>query len=161
MNADGKKYTLMEAQLYFAKTLNGKTWELLEKTKRSGEEDELMLYSAYASGFHWLMAGTGLHHQRAEWLIAHVASVLGLTESAIQHATRCFELTGGFMELMKDFDRAYAYEALARANALAGNREEALKFIKLAEQRGQAIENDEDRRIFLGDFNGGNWHGVR
>lgn len=64
-------------------------------------------------------------------------------------------------DLMKDFDWAYAYEGIARANALARNRDEALKYIRLAQERGQAIRNDEDRSIFLGDFNGGNWHGLK
>ena len=160
MNTD-KTYTLEEAHLYFAKTLNGKVWELLQKTDRSKQDDELMLFSAFASGYHWLMAGTGMHQQRAEWLIAHVYTELGESESALQHATRSYELTKEFDVLMKDFDRAYAYEGLARANALAGNREEAVKYIQLAEKSGQAIQNDEDKRIFLGDFSGGNWHGMR
>jgi hypothetical protein len=121
MMNESKTYTLEEAQQYFAKTLNGKVWDLLQKPNRSKQENELMIYSVYASGFHWLMAGTGLHHQRAEWLIAHVYSELGLIESALQHATRCFELTEEVTDLMKDFDRAYAYESLARANCLAGN----------------------------------------
>jgi hypothetical protein len=62
---------------------------------------------------------------------------------------------------MKDFDWAYAYEGVARANALAGKRDEAIKYIQLAEDKGQAIGNDEDKSIFLGDLNGGNWHGLR
>jgi len=161
MMNEGKTYTLEEAQQYFAKMLNGKAWDLLQKPNRSKQEDELMIYSAYASGFHWLMAGTGLHHQRAEWLIAHVYSELGSIESALQHATRCFELTEEFTDLMKDFDWAYAYEGLARANCLAGNRTEAIKYIQLAEESGQAIQNDEDKNIFLGDFNGGDWQGMR
>jgi hypothetical protein len=108
-----------------------------------------------------MMTGTGLHHQRAEWLIAHVYTKLGLSESALRHATRCSELTEEFAELMKDFDLAYAYEGMARANALAGNREQAVKYLQLAEQSGQAIQNYEDKTIFLGDFNGGDWYGVR
>lgn len=35
MKEDGKTFTLEEAQLYFAKTLNGKVWELLQKPDRS------------------------------------------------------------------------------------------------------------------------------
>jgi len=31
----------------------------------------------------------------------------------------------------------------------------------LAEEAGQAIADDEDRRIFLGDLNGGDWNGLR
>jgi tetratricopeptide (TPR) repeat protein len=155
-----KTYTLEESHLYFAKTLNGKVWELLQKKERSKAEDDLMIYAAHASCYHWLNAGTGLHHQRAEWLIAHVYSELGITGSALRHATRCLELTNEFKGLMKDFDRAYAYEGIARANALAGNRDEALKYIQLADEAGQAIHNDEDKSIFLDDFNGGNWHGL-
>ena len=158
---EAKTYTLEEAHLHFAKTLNGTVWELLQKPGRSNSEDERMVYAAQASCYHWLQAGTGLHHQRAEWLIAHVYTELGLPESALRHAERCLELTGEYAGLMKDFDTAYAYEAAARAHALAGHRAEALKYIQFAEEKGRAIGEAEDRNIFLGDFNGGNWHGLR
>jgi hypothetical protein len=156
-----KSYTLEEAHLHFAKTLNGQVWELLQKPARSQAEDELMVDTAHASSYHWLHAGTGLHHQRAEWLIAHVYTVLGLAEPALRHAGRCLELTNEFSGLMEGFDRAYAYEGLARANALAKNRDEALKYIQLAEKAGKNISNPEDLNIFLDDFNGGDWHGMR
>ena len=156
-----KSYSLEEAHLHFAKSLNGKTWELLQKPGRSKSEDELMLYAALASCYHWLIAGTGVNHQRGEWLISHVYVELGLTHAALSHASRCLELTSEFNALMKDFDLAYAYEGVARANALAGNRDEALKFIRLAEEAGRGISDEEDRSIFLGDFNGGNWHGLK
>jgi tetratricopeptide (TPR) repeat protein len=156
-----KTYTIDEAQLYFAKKLNGKVWELLQKKGRSRAEDEEMVYAAYASCYHWLNAGTGLHHQRGEWLIAHVYTVLGMSEQALRHATRCLELSDEYSDEMKDFDRAYAYEAMGRANALAGNRDEARQYIQCADELGRAIKNDEDKSIFLGDFNGGDWHGLR
>ena len=156
-----KTYTLEEAQQHFAKMLNGKVWELLQKTDRLKPEDELMVYAAHASCYHWLNAGTGLHHQRSEWLIAHVYTELGFADSALRHASRCLELSNENADSMKDFDWAYAYESIARANALAGNRVEALKYIQLAQESGQAIGNDDDKSIFLGDFSGGNWHGLR
>ena len=62
---------------------------------------------------------------------------------------------------MADFDVAFAYECVARANAIAGNRDVALRYARLAEQAGQAIVDEEDRRIFLDDFYGGEWNGVR
>lgn len=156
-----KKYTLGEAHLHFAKTLNGKVWDLLQKAPRSKSEDELMIYAAQASCYHWLNAGTGLHHQRAEWLIAHVCAQLGIADSALRHAVRCLELTREFPDLMQDFDRAYAFECMARANALAGNRAQALEFIRQADEARRAIANDEDKSIFLGDFNSGNWYGLK
>lgn len=154
-------YTLEQAHGHFAKSLNGKVWELLENPKRLKSEDELMVYAAHASCYHWLKVGTGLNHQRGEWLIARVYTVLGFEEAALRHATRCLELTQEFADLMQDFDWAYAYEALARANALAGNREDALKYIQLCDEHGQGIANEEDREFFMSDFNGGDWHGMR
>jgi hypothetical protein len=152
---------LEAAQQHFAKSLNAKVWELLEKSDRSKLEDELMLHAAHASCFHWMQVKAGAPQQRGEWLIAHVYTVLGLAEPALRHATRCMELTQEFAGEMKDFDRAYAYEALARANALAGNREDGLKYLRLASDAGQAIADAEDKSIFMGDFDGGNWHGLK
>jgi tetratricopeptide (TPR) repeat protein len=158
---DEKTYTLEEAAQHFAKMLNNKVWELLQKTDRSKSENELMIHAAHASCYHWLNAGTGLHHQRGEWLIAHIYTELGFADSALRHASRCLELTNEFAESIKDFDWAYAYEGVARANALAGNRDEALKYIQLAQESGQAISGEEDKSVFTGDFNAGNWHGLR
>ena len=31
----------------------------------------------------------------------------------------------------------------------------------MADEAGAAIKDEEDREIFLGDFNGGEWYGVR
>jgi hypothetical protein len=156
-----KTYTEQEAHRHFAASTNGKVWGLLEKADRSQAEDELMLYAAHASCYHWLQVGTGLHHQRAEWMIARVFSDLGMGDAALFHARRCQELTEQHAGLMEDFDRAYAFEAMARANAVAGNRADAEKNLKLAEEAGQAIADAESKNFFVGDLNSGDWHGIR
>ncbi len=46
---------------------------------------------------------------------------------------------------MQDFDITYSHEALARANALSENLQEAIMYIHKAEVGGQAIANEEDR----------------
>ncbi len=53
-----EKLTLAQAHEKFAKSLNGKTWELLGKTERTRDEDELMVLAASASLYHWLQVGT-------------------------------------------------------------------------------------------------------
>ena len=158
--SDEKKFTLSEAHHEFAKKINGSVWFLLEKPDRSMAEDWEMLHAAHASLYHWLQIGTGLHHQRGEWLVSRVQTVLGNGDEAVRHANRCLELTQDDSDLMEDFDFAFAYEAEARSNALAGNDEEARKFMDLARSAGQAIADDEDRTIFLEDFNGGEWYGL-
>jgi tetratricopeptide (TPR) repeat protein len=159
--SEGKTYTEAEAHRYFAIQFNGKTWELLDKPQRTKWEDELMIHSAHASSCHWLEAGTGVHHQRGEWLVSRVYAVLGQGEAALRHARRCLELTEEYADLLEDFDQAYALECVARAHAIAGNREEALRYIELAEEAGRVIADEENREIFFRDLNSGYWSGLR
>lgn len=159
--SEEKTYTEQEAHRHFAAKLNGEVWTLLGKPDRSQAEDELMIHLAHASCCHWLKVGTGVHHQRAEWLIARVYSELELGEAALRHARRCHELTREHTDLLEDFDLAYAQEALARAHAVAGNRSEALKHLQRAEKAGQAIADEESKKFFVGDLEGGDWHGLR
>jgi hypothetical protein len=91
--SDEKAYTEAEAHRLFAIQFNAQTWDLLDKTERNKEEEELMVYSAHASCRHWLEAGAGVNHQRGEWMISRVYAVLGLGDSALRHAERCLELT--------------------------------------------------------------------
>jgi hypothetical protein len=62
---------------------------------------------------------------------------------------------------LSDFDFAFAYESLARAYALNGEKIEAKKFIEMAQKAGEAIADKENRDIFFADFNGGTWYGVK
>jgi hypothetical protein len=159
--SEEKQYTAAEAHRFFAIEFNGQTWNLLEKADRTKVDDETMIHCAHASCRHWLEAGTELHHQRGEWLIARVYAVLGLAEAAVFHANRCLELTEEHSDLMEDFDWAYAYEGVARANAVAGNREKAREYIALAEEAGEAIADAESKKYFVGDFDGGDWNNLR
>lgn len=156
-----KTYTIAEAHKYFAQSTNGRVWELLQKPSRSQAENDEMLHAAHACAFHWRFAGTAVHQQRGEWLISHVHAVLRQSREALRHAERCFEWTESHREMMKDFDIAYAFEGLARAHAMMGDHHVAQEFFDLAGQAGRAIANEEDRAIFMGDFEQGPWSGLR
>jgi len=140
--------------------LNGEVWELLGKVSRRVDEDWHMIHAAHASHYHWLYAGTIVHEQRGEWLIARVYTTLGHTDAALRHARRCVELTQKHQSEMEDFDLAYAQEGLARALALAGEHDAAGKAKADAQKLGAAIADDESRKIFEGDIAAGDWHGV-
>jgi hypothetical protein len=75
--------------------------------------------------------------------------LLGRAEPAVWHAGRCLdwcERAG-----LGDWDLAYAYEALARAHALAGSVEAAAWKAK-ARAAGDAIADPEDREHFDEDY---------
>jgi hypothetical protein len=158
---DQEQYTLEDAHREFGKRFNGRVWELLSKAERSPEEEAEMEMAATASLYHWRHVGRELHGQRGEWLLAHVYHALGRTEEAVLHAGRCYDLTEAYREQMEDFDIAYGYETMARAKAAVGEKEAAESFLAKAEAAGAAIGDVEDKEIFMGDFNGGPWYGLR
>jgi hypothetical protein len=143
-----------------AKQINGEVWSLLDRADRTAEDDERLVLAAHASYYHWLHAGTSVHRQRGEWMLAHVYTVLGREQPARHHARRCLEFTEGFAGEMKDFDVAYAYEAVARAEALTEQVDTARRYLQLAEAQGARIADEEDRTIFFGDLRRGPWFGL-
>ena len=155
--ATEKRLTIDEAHKEFAKTTNNRIWELLDKENRTRLEDDELLYAAYASCYHWLKVGTGVHQQRGEYLIAKVYFTLGEPQQALYHAKKCWELTEQHGDEMKDFDIAFAYECLARAYAMNGDVETGRRYYALAREAGEKIRDPADRGIFEKDLRQGNW----
>jgi hypothetical protein len=129
------------------------TWRLLEK-ERTQEEDEQMVHQAHASAYHWLQAAEcePKNRARGEWMCSRVYAVLGRAEPALHHAERCLAITVAHPDGMDDFDLPFAYEALARANGVAGNAEEAQRYERQAREVAERIADAEDRELVLGDL---------
>lgn len=159
--SDEKTYTVAQAHYYFAMEFQRQTWDLLEKKERSRFDDVRMLDYAHASQAHWRTTGTAVRQQRGEWLISRVHAVLGEGIQALKHAQLCHELLQNNPSEMEASDFAFAYEAIARAYAVNGEKAEALKFIEKAQKAGEAIQEQGDREAFFADFNSGEWHGVK
>jgi hypothetical protein len=79
-----------------------------------------------------------------------VYSVLGRGEPALWHARRCLEHVE--QAGIGDWDLAYAYEALARASAVAGDAAGSAEWHARAREAGDAIAYLEDREHFDEDF---------
>jgi hypothetical protein len=126
------------------------TWMLLEKPDRSERETDLMVHAAHASRFLWEDIGDPVNHARGEWQISRVYATVGRAEPALHHAVRCLELCEEHG--IGDFDLAYAYEALARAHAVAGERETARRYEERAREAATRIAEDDDRELLLRDL---------
>lgn len=136
-----------------AKDLFNHTWTLIEKSDRTPAENDEMIHSTHASAFHWSRGGGTLANAaRGEWQVARVYSTLGRGEPALHHAECCLETCLAHPEDMEEFDLPYAYEALARAYAAAGNDEQAHHFLALARQTAERIEDADDREVLLADL---------
>ena len=87
--------------------------------------------------------GTPENLERGEWQVSRVYSVLGRSEPAIYHARRCLELCQAHN--IADWDLAFAYEALARAALVAGDRAACAEYLAQARAAAESIADAEDR----------------
>lgn len=137
---------LLAAQLF------NETWRLLELENRSRDDDDRMIHTAHASRYHWgqVPGVTPAHLARGEWQVSRVYCVLARSEPALHHARRVLDLCQE--NGIGDWDLAFAYEALARAHAVAGNAEQARHYTDQALTTAKDIVEDGERDVVLGDL---------
>jgi hypothetical protein len=133
-----------------APALYNHVWALLERAHRSADEDDELVHAAHASRWAWGEVGEPANRARGEWQCSRVYAVLGRGEPAVHHARRCLELC--LEHDLRDWDLAFAYEALARAHRVAGDDGEAARFKALAREAGNAIADPDDRATFDADY---------
>ena len=127
-----------------------RTWTLLLKKRRTKAEDLEMIHCAHASRYHWGIVGTPTNLTIGEWQVSHVYAVLRRPESALYHAKACLRICRDHG--IGDFPLAYAYEALARASAIAGRAEDTARYLRQAIRAGARIREADDRKLFAADI---------
>jgi hypothetical protein len=132
--------------------LFNKAWTLMKKDGRTQADDDELLHCAHASAYHWLQVGTAANRARSEWQCSRVYAVLGRPEPSLAHAKRCLGLVEGSPDAMEQFDLPGAYEALARAHALAGDEAEARQWLERGRTEAAKIEDEDDRAIIEADL---------
>ena len=143
---------------YLGIELNRQTWFLLDKKDRDKHKNQRMVAFAQGSLYHWQHSHEFLavNEQRGEWLISHVYAALGQGSEALKHAPRhCLKITED--QDLKDFDLAYAYEAMAKGHASAGETEEMNKYFLKAKKAAAEIKAEKDRNLFLSDLHAEPW----
>jgi hypothetical protein len=109
-----------------------------------------MLHMAHASRHHWGQVGKPENLGRGEWQCSRVYAVLGRAEPCLHHARRCLDICQE--NGITDWDLAFAYEALARGHAVAGDAEQARAFTQQALAAAEDITADDDRELVLSDL---------
>jgi hypothetical protein len=139
-----------QAERTLAAGLFNATWTLLEKENRSRDEDDAMLHMAHASAHHWRQVGKPENFARGEWQCSRVYAVLRRAEPCLHHAQRVLDICTEHG--IGDFDLAFAYEALARGSAIAGDGEQAKAYTEQALAAAENIAEDDDRELVLTDL---------
>ena len=154
---EGLEYTMPDTNITdvsderrLAAALFNATWTLLEKEERTRDEDDAMLHMAHASRHHWGQVGKIVNFGRGEWQCSRVYAVLGRAEPCLHHAQRCLDICQE--NGIGDFDLAFAYEALARGHAVAGDAEQARAYTQQALAAAEDIASDDDRELVLSDL---------
>jgi hypothetical protein len=125
-------------------------WVLLEKRRRTPDEDDRMIHVAHASRHHWGVVGDANNRTIGEWQLSRVYAVLRRAEPATHHARRALAVCEAHG--LGPFALAYAYEALARADSVAGRRRGFRLHRALAVAVGARIREREERALLSKDL---------
>jgi hypothetical protein len=149
--AEDSGFDINKAHRYFAAHCFNKAWELIEKPNRTAEEDERMLRLSQASLWHWTERNdcTSRNLSVGYWQMSRIYALTGRADEARRYA----ELSLSYSHDEKPFFKAYAYEALARAEKLAGDINLVTKYQAEAQRLAEAIESSEDRKLLVDDLN--------
>lgn len=150
MSVKEKTYTKEEFHKQMAVSLFNSTWDYLEKENRTKDEDETMIHMAHASRYHWEQIGKPINLARGDWQVSRVYAVIGRSEPALHHADRCLDVC--LKENIKDFDLAFAYEAMSRAFKVANNSERMKQYKEKALLACEDIEKKEDKNMVIADL---------
>jgi hypothetical protein len=144
----------------FGGKFNNEVWDLIDAgvdQHSPREQQDRVLYGAYASLRHWLEAGGACEHARGEHLVSRAAVTVGYAEVAVRHARRCLELVEASPDAMADWDAPLAHEAVARALAAVGDRPGAEYHLGQAQQLVQKVADPEDRAVLEQQLAMGPW----
>ena len=139
-----------EVQRTLAADLFNYCWTLIEKEDRTERETDRMIDAAHASRFFWEPIGEPVHHARGEWQISRAYAVAGRPDSALYHAQRSLAICEAHG--IGDFDLGYAYEAIARAHSVAGDKGMAAEWAAKAHKAADDIADPDDRELLLSDL---------
>ena len=146
------EFDLQAANRYFAVECFNQAWELIDKSNRTPEEDEQMLRLSLASHYHWTQRDdySATSKSTAYWQTSRIYALLGQGEAARRYGQLCLEASQE--QGVAPFFLGYAYEALARAEAITGDREKMEAYLSEAHKAAEQVSEPDDRKVLLDDL---------
>jgi hypothetical protein len=138
-------------ETFSVQCFNG-AWDLMDKTERTAAENEDMLRLSMASCWHWTQRPdcTSQHLSIGYWQISRVHAMLGRSIEARRYGELC--LAASQDSAVAPFALAYAYEALARAAAIAKTEAKKQEYITRANAVIETIVDEDERKMLLDDL---------
>jgi hypothetical protein len=145
-----QSFDLAAAHRFFAADCFNKAWSLIEKPERTPEEDEEMLRLNQASMWHWSQREDCARRNLSigYWQASRIHALLGRGDEARRYGELCLQ----YSQQESPFLLAYAYEALARAEQVAGNEPLVEQYHAEALRLVESVVDAEDRQALLDDL---------
>ena len=146
------EFDIEAAHQFFAAYCFNTAWDLMEKPNRTAQEDEQMLRLSLASHWHWTQRNdyTAKTQSIAHWQTARIYALLGQADNAHRYAKMCLQASQN--QDVAPIYLAYAYEALARAEAVAGNKKQMTLYLDEARQIASPITESDSKQQLLDDL---------
>jgi len=143
---------LQAAHRHFAVECFNRAWDYIDKPQRTQEEDEEMLRLAQVSLWHWTQRAdcAATHRSVGYWQVARVYALLGQAGNARRYAHLCLQVSQG--DTIPPFYLAYAYEALARAEMVACEREAMAGYLQQARLVAERMRDPEAKQMLIKDL---------
>ena len=141
-----------KAHQHFSVSCFNDTWGYIDKENRTPEDDEAMLQLTMASAWHWSQREDCQPSNLAMsyWQIARVQALIGRGDEAVRYGKLCMDLTE--REVKDPFSLGYAYEAMARAEGVAGNTSAMHEWLAKAKEAAEGVEDDGAKKMLLDDL---------
>lgn len=147
---DSPTFDLVAAHKFFSADCYNKTWGFMDNPNRTPEEDLSMLQTAMASLWHWSQRedATPRNFAIGNWQVSRVFALLGQAENARRYGEMSLKSAQGG----EPFYIGYAYEALARAEMVAGNKAKMNEYLAQAWSFAEQVEEEEDKKVLMADW---------
>ncbi len=143
-------FDMESAHKFFAADCFNKAWELIEKKERTPEDNRQMILLNQASIWHWTQRKecTSRNLSIGYWQAARIYALLGDSDNARQAG----ELSRSYTSAEEPFYLGYAYEALARAELVADNREKAKAHLEEARTLAGRVSDADSKQWLTSDL---------
>jgi len=152
MPAKRTDFDLQSAHRYFAVTCFNETWKYIRKKRRTEEDKRAMLHNAMTSLWHWRQRkdATPTNLCISYWQVSRVYALLGDAENARLYGSLCLKVSKS--KGVEPVFFGFAYEALARAEAAAGNKTKRDAHLTKARKIAEKVTDPEDRGALEDDL---------
>ncbi len=146
------QFDLQAAHKYFSVECFNRAWDYIDRPPRKKTEQDKMLQLSLASLWHWTQREdcTPTNLSIGYWQVSRVYALLRQAEPARQYGEYCLEAAKS--EGVLPFYLAYAYEAMARAEMVAGKEDEMEKHLIQAHQLAAGLPDPQAKKQLLRDL---------